>query len=97
MNGNTIMQNKQSAAHRLRRKRLNRALVIRLACICSYLMIKSAATFRTFGQRINAIIVSKLPKIPTIMIVIVAAAASVRSGRENLKHREIDVSKLIFC
>lgn len=50
--------------------------------------MKSAATFRTFGHRIKATIVRRLPKIPTIMIIIVAAAASVRSGRENLEENE---------
>jgi hypothetical protein len=50
-------------------------------------MIKSAATFLTFGHRIKAIIVRRLPNIPAIMIIIVAVAAAVRSGRENLKEK----------
>lgn len=46
--------------------------------------MKSAATFLIFGLLISATIVSKFPRIPAIMIIIVAVAATVRSGRENL-------------
>jgi hypothetical protein len=40
---------------------------------------------RTFGHFIRAMMVSRLPQMPTIMMIIVATAANVRSGRENLE------------
>lgn len=53
-------------------------------------MIKSAATFRTFGQRISAMIVKRFPNIPTIIMQIVADAANVSRVRENLQDSFID-------
>lgn len=51
----------------------------------SYLTIKAAATFRTFGHFRSATMVKRLPQIPTTMIKIVITAAKVRRGRGNLK------------
>jgi hypothetical protein len=52
------------------------------------LIIKSAATFRTLGHLISAIMVKKLPNIPMNIMVIVAVAATVRRGRENLQNQK---------
>lgn len=54
----------------------------------THLMMKSAATFRTLGHRIKATIVRRFPKMPVSMMMIVAVAASVNSGRENLLGRD---------
>lgn len=50
-----------------------------------YLIIKAAATFRTFGHLSSAITVNKFPQMPTIIIKMVTTAAQVNSGRLNLK------------
>jgi len=49
------------------------------------LMINAAATFRTLGHLISAIIVRRFPRTPTIKISTVTTAANVSSSRENLK------------
>lgn len=51
--------------------------------------MKSAAAFRTFGHLTNAIIVSKFPNIPRIIMIIVAVAAKVSKGRENLQTKKM--------
>ena len=57
--------------------------------------MKSAATFLTLGHRMRAIIVSRLPNIPASIIIIVATAANVSNGRENLKRRERELKRKI--
>lgn len=47
--------------------------------------MKAAATFLTLGHLRSATTVKEFPKIPTIIIVIVAVAANVNNGLENLK------------
>lgn len=49
-----------------------------------YLIIKAAATFRTFGHLIKAATVRKLPNIPMIIISNVIMAANVSIEDENL-------------
>lgn len=85
MKGNTARQNRQSAAHKL--KGISIKIVKILREISTHLIIKSDATFLTLGHLISAIIVNKFPKIPTTIIVIVAAAANVSNGRENLRKK----------
>lgn len=51
------------------------------------LMINAAATLRTFGYLQSAIIVSKFPARPVIIIRIAATAANVLRGFGNLKEK----------
>lgn len=48
-------------------------------------MINAAATLRTLGYLLSAMIVNKFPSKPTNIIKIEATAAKVRRGFENLK------------
>lgn len=52
--------------------------------ILPYLIIKAAATFRTFGHFSSATIVNRFPQMPTTIINIVMTAANVSKGRANL-------------
>lgn len=99
LNGRTITQNKQSAMHKL----CDRRTKTREKQLCGsnihliyykwqnkmlfYLIIKAAATFRTFGHFKRAITVNKFPQMPTIIMMIVAAAAKFSNGRPNLELR----------
>lgn len=55
--------------------------------------MKSAATFLTLGHRTRATIVSMLPNIPASIIIIVATAANVSNGRENLKEEKMKLKR----
>ena len=52
-------------------------------------MINAAATLRTLGHLIRAIMVSVFPITPTTRMRIVAAAAKARRGGENLEIEKI--------
>lgn len=95
LNGNTTIQNRQSAIHKLK------MMTIKQNSLCqqrnehfhyfsqynnkTYLIMNAAATFRTFGHFNNAITVNKLPQIPTIIIMMVTMAANVSRPRLNLE------------
>lgn len=47
--------------------------------------MNAAATFRTFGHFKRAITVNRFPQMPTIIMIIVVAAAKFSNGRPNLE------------
>lgn len=97
LNGNTTIQNRQSATHKLQVRQHQIGFILSdengkceiefdrmFFMSVIYLIMNAAATFRTFGHFNNAITVNKLPQIPTIIIRPVNMAANVSNVRLNL-------------